>query len=76
MSTLYNPDGIEEDFTNFYLAGHSFGGYLVGNYALQYPQHIKKLIMLSPIGIRERKKSEKPLDPLKRFEGRNGPKRW
>ena len=24
------------DLKNFYLAGHSFGGYLIGNYALKY----------------------------------------
>lgn len=39
------------DLTNFYLTGHSFGGYLVGIYALKYHQHIKKLLFLSPIGI-------------------------
>jgi alpha-beta hydrolase superfamily lysophospholipase len=36
---------------DFYLAGHSFGGYISGNYAIKYPQHIKKLLMLSPAGI-------------------------
>jgi pimeloyl-ACP methyl ester carboxylesterase len=40
------------NLTNFYLAGHSFGGYLVGNYALKYHKHIKKLVLLSPVGIR------------------------
>ena len=25
-----------DNLTNFYLTGHSFGGYLVGNYALKY----------------------------------------
>mmetsp|Transcript_19918 Transcript_19918/g.30673 ORF Transcript_19918/g.30673 Transcript_19918/m.30673 type:complete len:190 (-) Transcript_19918:567-1136(-) len=37
----------------FYLAGHSFGGYIVGLYASKYPQHIKKLLLLSPIGVRK-----------------------
>jgi pimeloyl-ACP methyl ester carboxylesterase len=27
----------EMNLTDFYLAGHSFGGYLVGNYASVYP---------------------------------------
>jgi len=40
------------DLTNFILVGHSFGGYLVGNYALEYPQHIKKIVFISPIGIK------------------------
>ena len=38
--------------TDFYLVGHSFGGYLVGNYAAKYHQHIKKVLLLSPIGVR------------------------
>ncbi len=42
-----------KEFSNFYLIGHSFGGYISGNYATQYPQHIKKLILISPIGIRD-----------------------
>lgn len=25
------------DLSDFYLAGHSWGGYMVGNYALAYP---------------------------------------
>jgi pimeloyl-ACP methyl ester carboxylesterase len=40
------------NLTKFILAGHSFGGYLVGNYAIYYPQHVKKLLMFSPIGVR------------------------
>jgi pimeloyl-ACP methyl ester carboxylesterase len=39
------------DITNFILAGHSFGGYICGTYASVYPQHIKKLLMLSPLGV-------------------------
>jgi pimeloyl-ACP methyl ester carboxylesterase len=41
------------NITNFVLAGHSFGGYLVGNYAVKYHQHVKKLLLISPIGIRQ-----------------------
>jgi len=26
-----------DNLTGFFLAGHSFGGYLVGNYVAQYP---------------------------------------
>ena len=39
------------DITDFYLAGHSWGGYMVGNYACKYHSHIKKLLLLSPVGI-------------------------
>lgn len=45
-------NGIETvPLTNFVLAGHSLGGYIVGNYVLKYPQHVSKLIFLSPIGF-------------------------
>jgi len=39
------------NMTGFILAGHSFGGYVVGHYAIKYPQHLKKLLMLSPAGV-------------------------
>jgi cardiolipin-specific phospholipase len=39
------------DMSEFILAGHSFGGYICGHYACKYPQHIKKLLMLSPAGV-------------------------
>ena len=44
--------------TGFYLAGHSFGGYIVGSYAAKYNKHIKKLILLSPVGIRVKPEGE------------------
>jgi pimeloyl-ACP methyl ester carboxylesterase len=40
------------NLTGFVLAGHSFGGYISGNYAAKYPQHVKKLLLISPIGVR------------------------
>ena len=36
----------------FYLSAHSFGGFVCGHYAIKYHMHIKKLLMLSPIGVR------------------------
>ena len=39
------------NLTNFYLVGHSFGGYLSGLYASMYHQHIRKLLCISPIGF-------------------------
>ena len=39
------------NITQFVLAGHSFGGYVTGLYATKYPQHIKKLLLLSAIGL-------------------------
>jgi len=39
---------------NFYLAGHNFGGFIAGHWALKCHQEakIKKLLLISPIGIR------------------------
>lgn len=64
---LNDPQQIDEFFlsifeswrntlglTGFYLAAHSFGGYLMGTYASLNPQHVKKLILLSPLGIKNR----------------------
>lgn len=31
--------------------GHSFGGYLAGMYAIKYPQHVNRIIMVSPAGF-------------------------
>ncbi|KAJ1979933.1 hypothetical protein H4R34_002635, partial [Dimargaris verticillata] len=33
------------------LLGHSFGGYMSALYALRYPQHVDKLILVSPMGL-------------------------
>ena len=67
---------LKIDFTQFYLTAHSFGGYMSGNYAVRYPQHIKKLLLLSPVGIKVKAEGEPELDPMKRFEGKVGPPRW
>ena len=41
------------DLTNFYVAAHSYGGYIFGTYASIHPQHIRKLLLLSPLGVKE-----------------------
>ena len=43
-----------ETLTDFYLVGHSFGGYIAGLYALAYKQHIRKVLFISPIGFSKR----------------------
>ena len=35
----------------FTLLGHSFGGFIAGLYSIRYPESVKKLIFLSPVGI-------------------------
>lgn len=39
------------DLKDFFLIGHSLGGYLVANYVVKYPQYIKKFILASPVGV-------------------------
>jgi pimeloyl-ACP methyl ester carboxylesterase len=42
----------EMGLENFFLAGHSYGGYLGGLYASTYPHFIRKLLLLSPLGLK------------------------
>ncbi|KAJ9138863.1 Alpha/beta-hydrolase [Pleurostoma richardsiae] len=51
-------DALEEwrrvrNIERFTLLGHSMGGYLAVSYALKYPGHLNKLILVSPVGIPE-----------------------
>ena len=43
------------------LAGHSMGGYLSVAYAEKYPQHVERLILLSPVGVPEKKEEDEHL---------------
>ncbi|KAI9500274.1 Alpha/Beta hydrolase protein, partial [Coemansia spiralis] len=52
------------------LCGHSFGGYLNAVYALKYPQHVEKLVLVSPIGI-----PEQPADFEEKLRQGHGPAR-
>ena len=57
-STHYTIEYIERwrqamGLTDFFLLGHSYGGYMAGSYASKYHQHIKKLILMSPVGLRQ-----------------------
>ena len=36
------------------LAGHSMGGYLSIAYCEKYPQHVERLILISPVGVNEK----------------------
>ena len=61
------------EITNFYLIGHSYGGFLAGHYAIKYRQHIKKVILMSPVGIRKPKEFElkddyEPIQGLKNLK--------
>jgi abhydrolase domain-containing protein 5 len=62
------------NITQFYLLGHSFGGYLSGVYASAFPQHIKKLLLVSPLGIKKRPPGTAP--DMDRWNNRNPPPKW
>ena len=49
-----------DNLTDFILCGHSYGGYLSGTYASKFPQHIKKLLLLSPLGLKTRPDNFQP----------------
>ena len=52
------------DVTDFYLLAHSLGGYLASLYYNEFPQHVRKLFLISPIGF-----MQKPDDfDIKRME--------
>lgn len=52
---------IKKGIDRMVLMGHSFGGYLSCVYAMKYPQHVEKLILVSPVGIP--RNPFVPLDP-------------
>jgi len=56
---------------SFILAGHSFGGFICGHYALKYSSHLKKLILLSPIGVEKDLGEEIDYERLMRAVGKN-----
>ena len=41
------------DMPKMILAGHSMGGYVSVAYAERYPQHVERLVLLSPAGVPE-----------------------
>ena len=63
-----------DTLTNFYVAAHSYGGYLWGTYAAKYPQHIRKLILLSPLGLKVAPENW-DLKRMRFMRGR-GPPKW
>jgi len=48
------------------LVGHSFGGYFCACYAMQYPQHVEKLLLASPVGLGEKEFDSPFLNPIAR----------
>jgi len=62
------------NLTDFMIAAHSYGGYIFGTYASMYPQHVRKLLLLSPLGVKTRPEDFR-LDRMRFMRG-NGPPRW
>ena len=57
------------------MAGHSFGGYIAGNYSLKYSKYIKKLLLFSPIGLKIAPEDEDWKEKARNYKG-PGPPRW
>jgi len=38
------------ELDNLTIACHSFGGYIGARYAARYPEYVKKIFFLSPLG--------------------------
>jgi pimeloyl-ACP methyl ester carboxylesterase len=64
-----------KDLNYFVLVGHSYGGYLAGTYASLYPQFIRKLILLSPLGLKKRPLGYESIKNM-RFQNARGPPKW
>jgi len=45
---------IKLGLEKFVLCGHSFGGYMAGQYAVKYQSRVSKLLLLSPLGFTKR----------------------
>ena len=60
--------------TDFYLAAHSYGGSLCGLYAAWKPEHVKKLLLLSPLGVKQRPENFNLC--MLRFQNGRAPPRW
>ena len=58
----------EMDLEIFDLVGHSFGGFLSARYSLKHSEYIRKLILLSPLGV-VTSKTEEEMDELIAKEG-------
>ena len=54
----------DQDFTDFYLIGHSFSAYIAANYALKFPFHVRKLILSSPHGVQIMIDDQRRLTPV------------
>lgn len=48
------------------LVGHSLGAYLVTAYALRFPRHVHRLVLLSPAGVNAGENSTVPEEELTR----------
>ena len=51
----------QNNLSKMTLAGHSMGGYLSVAYAEKYPQHVERLILISPVGVPEKKEEDEHL---------------
>lgn len=53
---------LGQELTDFYFLAHSFGGFLTSNYVVKHWKHIRKLFLLSPVGMKHTKTAISGLD--------------
>lgn len=71
-------DSLEEwrekmNINKMTLVGHSLGAYLVTAYALKYPQHVSRLVLLSPAGVNAGPDTSVPDDEFQRTRSNPDP---
>lgn len=47
-----------------YLVGHSFGGYWCGSYSVKFPDNVKNLVLVSPVGVERHVQAVTNTDPI------------
>ncbi|MFH1727524.1 MAG: alpha/beta hydrolase [Pseudomonadota bacterium] len=65
---VWVKDFVEKNnFDQFFLTGHSFGGSIATKYALKFPKEVKKLILIDPAVVRVKDIRKKIIAKISKF---------